>query len=176
MELLIKDRLIEWQGSLRKTYNKYLHPDVIDYTTSEMWDLLGNNEAIDVFQFDTQVGSTAARLVKPRNLKEMSITNSLMRLSSTDDEQPLDKYIRFKNDINQWYKEMEDYGLTKEEMEILKKYLLSNYGLAAEQEDIMEISMDKHVANFTLKEANKLRKAVAKKKYDVLMEAKQMFF
>lgn len=176
MELLIKDRLIEWQGSLRKTYNKYLHPDVIDYTTSEMWDLLGNNEAIDVFQFDTQVGSAAARLVKPRNLKEMSITNSLMRLSSTDDEQPLDKYIRFKNDINQWYKEMEDYGLTKEEMEILKKYLLSNYGLAAEQEDIMEISMDKHVANFTLKEANKLRKAVAKKKYDVLMEAKKMFF
>lgn len=176
LDLLIKDNLIRWQGNLRQTYNKYLHPDVIDYTTKEMWDLLGNNEAIDVFQFDTQVGSTAARLVKPHNLKEMSTTNSLMRLSSTGDEQPLDKYIRFKNDINQWYKEMIDYGLNQSEINILKKHLSDNYGVAAEQEDIMILSMDGHVANFTLKEANKLRKAVAKKKYDVLMEAKKMFF
>ena len=176
MDLLIKDGQMEWQGSLRKTYNKYLHPDIIDYSTKEMWNLLGENKAIDIFQFDTQVGSQAAKKVKPQNLKEMSTTNSLMRLSSTDEEQPLDKYVKFKNNMSLWHKEMIDYGLLPDEIEVLKKHLSSNYGIAAEQEDIMELSMDEKISGFTLGEANKLRKAVAKKKYEVLMEAKTMFF
>ena len=30
----------------------------------------------------------------------------------------MEKYIRFKNNINLWYKEMDEYGLTKEEQEL----------------------------------------------------------
>ena len=38
MNLLIDAGYMKWQGSLRATYNKYLHPDVLDYDTKEMWD------------------------------------------------------------------------------------------------------------------------------------------
>jgi DNA polymerase III alpha subunit len=69
---------------------------------------------------------------------------------------------------------MKNYGLNNEEIEILKKHLLSNYGISAEQEDIMEISLDERVSNFTIAEANTLRKAVAKKKHDVLIQAKKI--
>lgn len=56
MELLLKDGLMEWQGSLKKTYWKYLSPDVIDYDNQEMWKLVGDNKIISLFQFDTPVG------------------------------------------------------------------------------------------------------------------------
>ena len=38
MDAMLKDGVIEWQGTIRDTYNKYFHPDVIDYDTPEMWD------------------------------------------------------------------------------------------------------------------------------------------
>ena len=44
------------------------------------------------------------------------------------------------------------------------------------QEKVMLLSMDKRVSGFSLKQANKLRKAIAKKKADVLEETKTLFF
>lgn len=55
LELLIEAGKMEWQGSLRKTYDKYLHPDVLDKTTKEMWDKFKNGEVISAFQFETTV-------------------------------------------------------------------------------------------------------------------------
>lgn len=55
MDMLVEDKYMLWQGSLRKTYNKYIHPDVIDYDDLKMWAMLGNNEIVDLFQFDTEV-------------------------------------------------------------------------------------------------------------------------
>jgi len=40
-----------------------------------------------------------------------------MRLMATEKgaESPLDKYVRYKNNIKLWYQEMDREGLTKEE-------------------------------------------------------------
>lgn len=54
MDLLLKDGRMEWQGSLRKTYEKYLHPRNLTYG-KEMWVPTWNNEVLDVFQLDTPV-------------------------------------------------------------------------------------------------------------------------
>ena len=35
---------------------------------------------------------------------------------------PLDKYVRYKNDISLWYKEMDRNGLTKEEQRTIEPY------------------------------------------------------
>lgn len=177
IDLLIKDGYIEWQGSLRETYNKYLHPDVIDHETKEMWKMLGHNEIPDVFQFDTPVGLQAAQKVKPESLVEMATANSLMRLMPDQNgESPIDVYIRYKENIDLWYKEMKDYGLTDDEIKVLEKYLKPLYGVADTQEIIMQLSMDEKIANFTLAEANKLRKGVSKKVKKVIDETKEMFF
>ena len=91
-------------------------------------------------------------------------------------EQPVDKYIKFKNNIDLWYQEMKNWNLTKEEIEILEPHLLPVYGVANTQEDVMEIVMNPKICNFTLQDANKLRKGIAKKKDDVIAEVRAMFY
>lgn len=165
MEQLIDAGYMEWQGSLRETYDKYLHPDVLDYETREMWDWVAENKVVDLFQFNTQTGLQAARRIQPHSLEELAAANSIMRLMVTEEgaEQPIDTYIRFKNDIGQWYDLMRTkYYLTDHEIEILEKYLKSNYGVGDTQEIVMEISMDKEIADFSVADSNKLRKSIAK--------------
>lgn len=52
--------------------------------------------------------------------------------------------------------------MNDKEREILWKYLGDAYGLADSQEKIMRLSMDPEVSGYSLKEANKLRKSIAK--------------
>ncbi len=177
VELLSKYGYLQDQGSLKATYDKYIHPDVLDYDTPEMWNLIGENKLIDAFQFDTQQGLQAAKAIQPKSIVELATANSLMRLMAADgEEQPVDTYVRNKADINNWYHEMRDNGLTEDEIHILEPYLLPVYGVAETQEVVMRLSMDKHIAGFSVAESNKLRKSIAKKKADVLEETRQMFF
>lgn len=171
---LLENHEIEWQGSLRKTYDKYLNPEVINYTDNHMWDMVDTGQITSLFQFDTPVGSQAIKQIKPHSLAELSIANSVMRLQC-DGELPLDTYVRFKNDIHQWYSEMNQYGLTEDEIHTLEKYLLPYYGVAATQEVVMELSMDPKISGFSMVEANKLRKTIAKKQFDKIDEMHKMF-
>ena len=50
IESLVKSGHMEWQGSLRKTYEKYLLPEVLDLTTEEMWDLACSGKILSLFQ------------------------------------------------------------------------------------------------------------------------------
>lgn len=179
MNLLIDAGYMKWQGSLRATYNKYLHPDVLDYDTKEMWDMVAKNDVTDLFQFDTAVGLQAAKRIKPHSLVELATANSIMRLmvSGEGAEQPIDTYIRYKNDINEWYKCMRDeYRLAESEIKILEKYLLPVYGVGDTQEIVMEISMDDHISGFNVTQSNKLRKGIAKKDEKLQEAMKKMFF
>lgn len=175
MDNLIADKYMEWQGSLRQTYDKYLHPNVLNYDDEKMWQNITKIPAL--FQFDTAVGSEAIKFVKPKNITELMTANSVMRLmASNNGESPLEQYVRYKNNIQKWYDDMRTYGLQQNEMDVLRKYLSTSYGIAETQEKVMLISMDKNVANFTLNESNKLRKAIAKKKFDVLQATEKMFY
>lgn len=177
MNLLLEDEHIEWQGGLRATYNKYLHPDVIDYTNRGMWDSLFKREIPSCFQFDTQVGGQAIQEIHPTNLAELTAGNGLMRLMATEDGVlPLDLYVQHKNNIDLWYEEMRENGLTMAEMKVLEPYLSVVYGVAVSQETMMRLSMDQHISGFTVGEANILRKAVAKKKADLLQKGKELFY
>lgn len=139
--------------------------------------MIGDNEIIDAFQFDTPIGATAAKKVKPQSITELATANSLMRLMPEQgEENPIDTYIKYKNDISLWYKEMREYGLTEGEIKVLEPHLLPVYGVAETQEVVMRLSMDKHISNFNIAEANMIRKSIAKKKADVLEKAKKLFF
>ena len=52
---LCEDGLMEWQGSLKKTYQKYLSPSVIDLNDKEVWDNIRNARVMKLFQFETTV-------------------------------------------------------------------------------------------------------------------------
>ena len=53
IELLIEDKVLEWKGSLKKTYDKYIHPDILDLEDKEMWRMLRDGEILDAFQYDS---------------------------------------------------------------------------------------------------------------------------
>lgn len=167
MDLLIKENKIEWKGSLKETYNAILSPKVLEYDNEEMWKHLYTGEVTNAFQMETDVGKNALAKVQPHTLNELVAVNSLMRLSC-DGEQPIDRFIRHKKDINIWYCEMKEWGLNDSEIELMKKHLSNSYGVATTQEDAMRLSMD--VAHFSLKDANGLRKFIAKAKAKHLRE------
>lgn len=175
MDELIAAGKIEWQGSLRDTYEKYIHPDVLDMNDPEQFELLYQGEIFDAFQFDSAVGSQAVKKIHPVTFNELQAGNSLMRLSAESGESPLDKYVRHKANIEEWYQEMEKAGLTPEEQELLKRHLGHNYGMCDTQEGMMMLSMDPAISAFGLKDANKLRKGVAKKSKKVIEECWVMF-
>jgi DNA polymerase-3 subunit alpha len=177
MDLLVDAGHMEWQGSLRATYNKYLHPDVLDYESPKMWDMLGRGEITDIFQFESDLGKQAIKKIKPRTLVELATASSIMRLMKPSGEQPMDTYVRYKNDINEWYKSMrEDYHLTEHEIQIMEKYLLEFHGIGATQEDVMLVSMDSEVSGFDVKTANLLRKGISKKDKDLQKKMKDLLF
>lgn len=164
IELMQTDGIVEKDLSLRKIYDKYLHPAVLNLDDQRMWTALGEGSVLDVFQFSTGVGLATAKQVKPQNPTEMTSANAIMRLmGEKGKERPLDRYSRLKADIGQWYKEARDRGLSEEEIKILEPYYLPRFGVPALQEDLMEVCMDEKIGHFTLKEANAARKTVAKK-------------
>lgn len=172
IEMLQKDDIIESNLSLREVYDKYLHPDKLPIDDKRMWDALGEGTVLKLFQFDTQVGGQTAKIVKPANPLEMSNCNSAMRLMATEKggETPTERIVRMKSDIGQWYVEMDQWGLSEEEVQILKPYYLPTNATPAQQEDMMQILMDEKICNFTLAEANDARKICAKKQMNRIEE------
>ncbi len=165
LQLLKENHYFDDCKNLREIYNKYLHPQVIDLHDQKMWKALEEGSVQDVFQFNTQIGIETAKAIKPRNPSEMTAANALMRLVAPEgEERPFDRYIRFKNDISLWYKEMDEFGLTKEEQKILEPYYKRDYGVPASQEQLMLMVMDENISHFTLGESNHCRKVLAKKK------------
>lgn len=177
MELLEKYNKIIPKSTLRETYNTYLHPDILDYTSTEMWDKCSNGEITDLFQFITPVGGKCIQKIKPHSLEEMANANSLMRISVEGDIQPVDKFLAYKNDRSLWYKELEKYGITnKEEVKALEKVLSYCYGCPSMQEDVMELCMEEKIAGFSLAESDVARKIIAKKKSEDVNSLKEKFY
>lgn len=169
INLLQKDGLLPSNMSLREVYNRYLSPEVMDFNDPKIWDAIDTGNILDMFQFDSMVGSQGIQQVQPRSLDDLSNTNGIIRLmTQPGEERPLDKFVRYKNDISLWYKEMRKAGLTEAEQHIMERHMRSSYGLAISQECIMWSLMDKDICNFSLAEANAARKVISKKKMDKL--------
>lgn len=177
MELMLKAGVIQWQGSLKATYDKYLHPDVLEYDNPETWRLIYTGQIVDLFQWQTAIGSVVIRRTRPTSVKQLAAANSVMRLmGEAGKETPTDRFVRFRNNIEEWYREMDEYGLTEEEQKVLKEELLDSFGTGPQQEEMMLLTMRPEIANFTLAEAGKLRKGVSKKRQKVIDEMKKRFF
>ena len=167
ISILQEKGYIESDLTLRQAYDKYVHPDVLPMEDDKLWDAIDSTEVLALFQLTSAVGSNIVKQIKPRNIQELIAANALMRLMGEDGkERPADRYCRLKNDISQWYAEMDAAGLTKEEQKTLEKYMLDDYGAPSSQEVLMTILMDENICGFSLKESNEARKLVAKKKMD----------
>ena len=92
-----------------------------------------------------------------------------------DGEQPIDIYVKHKLAPQIWYNDMYNNGLTADEVKVLEKYLKEKDGVAESQEVVMQLSMDPQISGFDMKDANRLRKIIAKKNFKDI-EAMHQYF
>jgi DNA polymerase-3 subunit alpha len=176
--MLAEDGYIDWERNLRTTYWKYLHPEVIEYKSPEMWKSIHDKQVLGLFQFyGSPQGEQAIELIKPTDLLEMASINAVMRLMSADGaEMPLIQYKHRKEDINIWYNEMHQAGLSDDEIKILEEHMLDTRGMCITQEQLMIMLMDKRISGFSFLDSDKARKVISKKKMAEIEALKDKFF
>lgn len=178
LDLLIQDGQIKPEATLRETYEKYLGIYNIERKDSKMWDMVQRHEIQSLFQWEKQSGIQGIELTHPRSVDDLAVLNSIIRLMAQDDAEisPLQKYTNFKNDISLWYKEMTQWGLSKDEQKILEPIVKSSYGIAESQEKIMKLVQLPECGGFNLTWADKLRKSIAKKNPAQYQELEKEYF
>ena len=171
IEFLQENGELPQDWTLREVYNEYFHPEILDIKDKATWDNIKKGKILSCFQFDSDIGSQGIKKVQPNDILELSNTNGLIRLMAPDgEENPMDKYVRFKANPGQWDAEMRQYGLTEEEQNAFRKYLKVSFGVGISQEQLMKSLMDKDICGFGLADANAARKIIGKKQMSKIPE------
>ena len=165
LDLLAEQGYIENNGDLKRMYEETIGIYTLERTDKKMWEMVWNHEIQSLFQMEKQSGIQGIALVHPESVDDLATLNSVIRLMAQEKgaEQPLSKYARFKNNIQLWYEEMESYGLTKHEMELLEPVVKLSYGICESQEGFMQLVQIPECGGFDLNFADQLRKSIAKK-------------
>ena len=178
LDLLQEAGRIKKYPTLKETYEHTIGVYNLERNDKKMWDMVNRHEIFSLFQMEKQSGITGIELTHPESLADLAHLNSIIRLMAQEKggEQPLNKFARFKQDINLWYKEMDHYGLTKAEQKILEPYLLESYGICESQEAFMMLVQIPECGGFDLNFADKLRKSIAKKNPKAFDELTKQYF
>ena len=178
LDLLCDYGYIERQPTLRKTYEKTIGIYNLERDAADMWKMVWNHEIQSLFQMEKQSGIQGIALTKPESVDDLAHLNSIIRLMAQEKggEMPLNKYARFKENIDLWYDEMRDYNLSPEEMEILEPIIKGSYGICESQEAFMQLVQIPECGGFDLNFADKLRKAIAKKNPKAYDELTKEYF
>ena len=165
LDLLCDAGFVERKETLKETYESVLGIYNIERNDPKMWEMVWNHEILSLFQMEKQSGIQGIALSKPSSVDDLATLNSVIRLMAQEKgaEQPLNKFARFKADIKQWYREMEQYGLTNDEVKILEPHLLPSNGICESQEGFMQLVQIPECGGFDLTWADRLRKSIAKK-------------
>lgn len=149
--------------------------DKIPLDCPATWDLISSGLTKGIFQLEGQLGKRYAKELKPRNIEELSDLVSLIRPGCLEAEYREDPENPGKMwSITTTYQKVKDKVVEPEYIhEVLKPIFEPTYSVPVYQEQIMRICTD--FAGFTLQEADKTRKAVGKKKKDVMEKVKIKF-
>ena len=178
LDLLVEQGYVEKKTTLRDTYESVLNIYKINRDDTKMWDMIQHHEIVSLFQMEQQSGTRGIALTHPRNIDELAVLNSVIRLMATEKgaESPLDKYTRFRLHPQDWDKEMTEYGLTANERAILHRELDISDGMSITQEQFMQLVQIPECGNWDLQFADKLRKSIAKKNPKEYDELTKKFF
>ncbi len=165
IDLICDNGYAERKATLKETYESLIGIYNLERTAPEMWKMIWEHKITSLFQMEQQSGVQGIALTHPESVDDLATLNSVIRLMAQEKgaEQPLNKYARFKENIEFWYKEMDDYGLTKEEQQLLEPIIKISYGMCESQERFMQLVQLPECGGFSLVWADKLRKSIAKK-------------
>jgi len=139
----------------------------VDYNDSATWRLFEEGKTKGVFQLESNLGRSWSKKVAPRSIEELSALIAIIRPGS------LKSFYEGKS-MTQHYV---DRKSGKDEVaylhESLESILGSTYGVLCYQEQSMLIAQK--IAGFSLQDADVLRKAIGKKKADLMAKVKKQF-
>ena len=143
---------------------KVKHPefdiDKIDYNDQKVLDYIGTGKTDGIFQLESTGMKGFMKELKPHSLEDIIAGISLYRPGPMDF---IPQYIKGKNDKN---------SITYDCPQ-LEPILAPTYGCIVYQEQVMQIVRD--LAGYTLGRSDLLRRAMSKKKADVMQKERQIF-
>lgn len=178
IDLLCDYGYAERKPTLRETYNSIVGIYNIEREDPKMWDMVLNHEINSLFQMEKQSGITGIALAKPQSVAELAVLNSVIRLMASEPgaEQPLDMWARYRANINEWYTEMRQYGLSEEQIDWLSHNNAITNGVCEAQEGLMSLLQDERLGGNDLSFADKCRKAIAKKQGKLFEECEEAYY
>ena len=132
-----------------------------------VWNMIGEGRVKGCFQIESHLGKTWCKKLKPENMTELAALISIIRpgtLKAIVDGKSMTQHF-----VDRKHKKEEIPSLHESIDDMLKE----TYGVIVYQEQAMEISVK--MAGFNLKEADDLRKAIGKKKADLMKEVRGKF-
>ena len=178
LDLLCEYGYVERKPTLRETYESTIGIYNLERESEDMWHMVWNHDIQSLFQMEKQSGIQGIALTKPESVDDLAHLNSIIRLMAQEKggEMPLNKYARFKENIDLWYDEMYSFGLKESEMKILEPIIKGSYGICESQEAFMQLVQIPECGGFDLNFADKLRKAIAKKNPKAYDELTKEYF
>lgn len=143
-----------------KSAGKIIDMHAIDYNDKAVLDSIGTGKTDGVFQLESNGMKSFMKELKPQNLEDIIAGISLYRPGPMDF---IPQYIKGKND-----KDSITYDCPQ-----LEAILKPTYGCIVYQEQVMQIVRD--LAGYTLGRSDLVRRAMSKKKGDVMQRERQNF-
>ena len=155
---LIADAIVE----IERTTGEKLDIDRVPLDDAKTYRIFQDGQTYGIFQFESSGMRDILRKAKPQRLEDLIALNALYRPGPLRSGM-VDDFIARKQGRTE----------VKYELPALEPILAETYGVIAYQEQVMRIS--NVLAGFTLGEADVLRKAMGKKKADVMATMRRKF-
>lgn len=178
IDLLCDYGYAERKATLRETYESIVGVYNLEREDSKMWEMVLEHKIGSLFQMEKQSGIQGIAIAKPESIDELAVLNSVIRLMASEPgaEQPLNMWARYRANINEWYNEMQKYGLRQEDIEWLAHHPAIHDGICESQEGLMSLVQEERLGGNDLTFADKCRKAIAKKQGKLFEECEKHYF
>ncbi|HLR46239.1 MAG TPA: DNA polymerase III subunit alpha, partial [Deinococcales bacterium] len=150
---------------IRETHGVELEPDNFPIDDEKTFDLFCRGDAKGVFQFESAGMVDLLRRVGPRRLEDLIALNALYRPGPMDNIPTYARRFSGQEEVS-----YDDFPVLGEKLEPL---LRETYGIPVYQEQVMQIVQA--VADYSLGEADIMRRAMGKKSAEVMREERVRF-
>ncbi|MDG1781708.1 MAG: DNA polymerase III subunit alpha [Flavobacteriales bacterium] len=153
---LIKDAV----KNVKERHNVDLDPDAFPLDDVPTYELFQRGETVGIFQYESAGMQKYLKELKPTVFADLIAMNALYRPGPLE---YIPSFIKRKHGTEE----------IKYDLDAMKEYLEETYGITVYQEQVMLLSQK--LAGFSKGEADTLRKAMGKKKLDLLAKMKPQF-
>jgi DNA polymerase III alpha subunit len=139
----------------------------MNYNDKKTWALFAEGKTKGIFQLESNLGKSWSKKLAPNSIEELSALIAIIRPGC------LKAYVDGKSMTQHFIDRKHGREDVTYLHESLEEILAPTYGVLVYQEQSMRIAQK--IAGFNLQEADELRKAIGKKKADLMAKVKKKF-